>query len=104
MQDINGWTALMYACRYSNENNSKIVNTLLENYEVNINMRNIEGESALIIACRYSLDDSNNETIGLLIDYGADVNIQNNKKERALKIICGEKYNFDAILMLLSRG
>jgi ankyrin repeat protein len=72
-----GYTVLIYTCRYSNLNsNFKMVNLLLI-YGADPNIKDIDGFDSFMISCRNSNNGSNIETVKLLLNHGIDVNTRN---------------------------
>ena len=84
IQDIDGWTPLMLACRYS-KNITVIIEMLLK-YGADINVQDKYGWTALMMACRHSKTTSSNKTVELLLKNHANVDLQNNDKWTALML------------------
>lgn len=88
VQDKNGITALMIACRKSNYGFAKI---LLENSKnIDINMYDHKGLTALMHACINS-KYNNVKIIELFYEYGADFNAVDNEGNSALIHACKNK-------------
>ena len=106
-QNEKGWTALMMACRNSNNySNNEIVKLLLEN-GADPNLKDYNGWTSLMSACRYSNTDSNIETVKLLLENGADPNLKNNNEWTALMLACRNSNtdsNTETVKLLLENG
>ena len=87
LKDIDGCTALMMACYYSNYSNVETVKLLLEN-NADPNLKNNNGRNALMIACGYTNIVSSIEIVKLLLENGADPNLKDNNGRTALMDVC----------------
>ncbi len=90
-QNSKGWSALMYASKYSNTESSLETVKLLIDSRADLNLKDNDGWTALLFASRYSNTTSSLETVKLLIDSGADLNLQNSKGWTAL--IAASRYS-----------
>ena len=80
LQDNDGWTALMFACR----NNQPETAKLLIEKGAALDLQNNNGWTALMLACRYDQP----EPAKLLVEKGAALDLQDNDGWTALMLAC----------------
>lgn len=74
-QDNNGWTALMWACRYANQSYGFDLIDMLLDKGVDTNLVNCEGMTAMDILVKYHKNTKNHNIIKIakmMISYGAE--------------------------------
>ncbi|AZL89898.1 ankyrin repeat protein [Megavirus baoshan] len=74
-QDNNGWTALMWACRYANQSYSFDLIDMLLDKGVDTNIVNYQGMTAMDILAKYHKNTKNHDIIkiaGMMIAYGTE--------------------------------
>jgi uncharacterized protein len=96
--EVNGNTPLLWACKYKYNNNTEILNLLLDK-GADINVQNWCGQNPLLYACRWG-DDTN--TIKLLLDKDANVNVQDEDCNTPLLWAC-PKNKTEIIKLLLDK-
>ena len=105
--EFNCWTALMYACLFSNTtSNNETVELLLQN-NADPNIKSDEGCTALMVASYNSNVLSNNEVVELLLEHGADPNIKDDEGLTALMSLSSDSdmiSNIETIELLLKYG
>ncbi len=100
-KDKNGYTLLIYACRFEEYNNKYLIDFfVLEGADVN--ERNNEGWTSL----HYSAEVGSEKTSSLLLKHHAAVNTRNNAGETPLDIALKQKYKYneEVVKILLSHG
>lgn len=106
-QNDEGWTALMLACRNSNDSSSNDTVKILLECDAYVNMQEKGGWTALMLAAQNSNASSNNDTVLLLLTHGADINKLNNKFESALILSCmftDKQSSYETVKILLEYG
>ena len=107
IQQKDGWTALMFAARYSNTSANLETVKILLGFGADINIQSKDGWTALTMATKFSNTDSNPETVKILLSFGADVNIQN--KDGCTALMLAARYsdtdsNPETVKLLLKFG
>ncbi len=93
LKDINnGWTALMYSCKYSSRNTVK----MLIDAGCNLDLKDNEGYSALMLSCRYSLADDTENIVKMLIDAGCNLDTRDDS-DRTLLILATKYFSTSSI-------
>lgn len=87
-QDNDGWSALMYASRFSFSTSSFATVKLLVNSGANLDLRNNNGWTALMLATRFSII----KTSRFLLKSGANINIINNHGQKLKDIVIEKRY------------
>ena len=72
---VNGFTALMLACRHSNDMSSEAIVKILIANGANVNLQNDTGVTALHFAVANCANNSTLGTVKLLLDANCDVNL-----------------------------
>ncbi len=109
LQDSEGWTALMFASRFSdNESSLEIVKLLIDS-GADLNLQDIDGMTALMLACEPSNTNSSLEIAKLLINSGADLNIKSNNGWTALMVASSDsntdgKSSLETVKLLIDSG
>ncbi|GBG31919.1 Ankyrin repeat and protein kinase domain-containing protein 1 [Hondaea fermentalgiana] len=80
LQNNNGDTALMLACRYEQPDTAQ----LLAERGANLDLQNNNEDTALMLACRFEQPD----TAQSLTERGANLDLQNNNGDTALMLAC----------------
>lgn len=101
LKDNMGYTSLHYAIRSSSEENSDILQILLEHPRVEMNCQNVEGKTALYMACNTRNADL--WTIKQLLENNADVNLADTEDVSPLHIAC-KFNNLEIVKLLLQFG
>ena len=103
-----GFTPLMLASEYSNNNSSLNAVKLLLDRGADINLKSTDKQyPALMLASQYSNSTSSLETVKLLLDRGADVNARNKYGYTALIIATQDSNStssLETVELLLDRG
>jgi len=102
-----GYTALMFACNFSNiYSNQETVDTLIK-AGADLNIQDIYGHTALMLASGYANTCSRQETVDALIKAGADLNIKDNNGWTALMYACrvsNSDSKYDTVKALIQAG
>ena len=93
-KDDDGWTALIYAVRWSNVSSTKATVKMLIDAGADVNAISNDGWTALMLAAIRSNNISTESTVKLLLDAGADL-------AGTLKIAHSDKYRvlYDSIVL-----
>ncbi len=83
LQDEAGVTPLHWISRNESENSSKILSLLINNDNLNLNLKDIEGYTPLMRAVEFEKDD----IVEALVKAGANVDIKNKYGKNAINII-----------------
>ena len=78
LQTMTGWTALMIASRYTNENSTEGTVEILIKAGANLNIQNKSGNTALMLAARHTHECSTDNTVKMLVDANANLDLQDN--------------------------
>lgn len=104
MKDNFGYTALMYASKYSNHSGSKMFDNLI-NKGADVNARNKFDETALMLAVKRSNSTSNISTINKLINNCENINDKDIHGNTALMLaISKNTIDINTINILIEKG